>query len=200
MDSVFYLGRHGLTDDDMPNNDKVSGWLEIPLNELGKGNARKAGRFLRGKGITSITSSDTKRALQTARIISEITGVPVVESPKLRSWNMGEMQGMFHKAANPFLSFFQHNPDLIPPKGEPFRRFYNRFKAVWQATVSYVKKFPNAKPLLITHSQNLDIITWFIRDIQPGKDIEFGQGIAPGGVLEARISEDGKVSIRKLRV
>jgi len=195
----FFLVRHGLTDDDLPGHDVVSGWLEVPLNSQGRINARRAARLLRTKDITSITSSDTKRALQTAHIISEELGLPVIESDKLRSWNMGEMQGMEASVAKPFLTYFQENPSCTPPKGEKFQTFYNRFKGVWVATVAHVKKFPNAHPLLITHSQDLDIVNWFLRDIEPGKALEFGEGIKPGGVLEARVADSGEITVRKLR-
>lgn len=196
---VFYLCRHGLTDDDLPNHNVVSGWLEVPLNAQGRINARRAGRVLKDKGVTSITSSDTKRALQTAKIIAEELGLPIVESEKLRSWNMGAMQGMDHKVAEPFLTYFQKHPDVRPPEGERFRQFYNRFKGVWEATVSYVRKFPNAHPLLVTHSQDLDIVEWFLDDIEPGQSLEFGDGISPGGVLQASIDDNGEISLRKLR-
>jgi len=177
----------------------VSGWLEVPLNAQGRINARKAAQLLRSKDITSITSSDTKRAIQTARIISTELHLPVIESDRLRSWNMGEMQGLEAKVAKPFLTYFQENPTCTPPKGEKFQAFYNRFKAVWAATVAYVRKFPNARPLLVTHSQNLDIVEWFLEDIEPGNALEFGGGIKPGGILEARISDSGEITIRKLR-
>lgn len=196
---IFYLCRHGQTNDDIPSHDVVSGWLEVPLNSQGRLNARKAAGLLKTKGITSITSSDTRRALQTAKIISQEVGVPIVESEKLRSWNMGAMQGMDHEVAKPFLTYFQENPDCAPPDGEKFRSFYNSFKSVWQATLSYVKRFPNARPLLVTHSQDLDLIWWFLEDIEPGGALEFGKGIPPGGILEVNIRDSG-ISVRKLGV
>lgn len=199
MASCFYLCRHGLTNDDMPGHDVVSGWLEVPLNRQGRVNAHVAARLLKSRGITSITSSDTTRALQTAKIISGELGLPVIESEKLRSWNMGALQGVDHKVAEPFLTFFQENPNVAPPRGEKFWQFYRRFKGVWEATVAYVRKFPNARPLLVTHSQDLDIIDWFLEDVEPGCALEFGGGIRPGGILEARINDTGEISVRKLR-
>ena len=113
---------------------------------------------------------------------------------------MGALQGLDADVARPFLTFFQENPDVRPPEGEKFRQFYNRFRGVWQSTLAYVRKFPNARPLLVTHSQDLDIIEWFLEDLELGRALEFGGGIKPGGILEARIANDGEVSIRKLRL
>jgi uncharacterized phosphatase len=200
MSSTFFLLRHGLTADDMPGREKVTGWLEVGLNQAGRKNAQRAAQFLKNKNITSITTSDLKRAEQTAEIVGRELGLPLIRSEKLRSWNMGAIQGMLATAAKPFLTFFQENPEVTPPKAEKFDRFYHRFKGVWIATCAYVKKFPNAHPLLVTHSQDLDIIEWFLDDIEPGQALEFGQGIAPCGVLEVRINDEGEISLRKLKV
>jgi broad specificity phosphatase PhoE len=195
---IYYV-RHGQTNEDLPDNDLVSGWNDIPINAEGRINAARAARRLKDLGITSITSSDTLRAHQTAKIISQELGLPVVTSERLRSWNMGALQGLEHKAADPFLTFFEQNPDVRVPKGEAFRTFFNRFKGAFDHFVAYIRKFPNARPLVATHSQDLDLIEWFIRDIEPGKALEFGHGIKPGGILEVRV--DGpKISMRKLKV
>lgn len=149
--------------------------------------------------MTSITSSDTVRAAQTARIVSKHLGIPVVETERLRSWNMGSLQGMHHEAADPFLEFFEEHPDVKVPNGEAFRTFYNRFRHVFDHFVGYVKKFPNARPVVVTHSQNLDLIAWFVKGIEPGRELEFGNGITPGGILEVRVDGD-KITVRKLKV
>ena len=53
-----------MTSEDLPGNEKITGWREISLNAEGRVNAARAALYLKTKGITSITSSDTKRALQ----------------------------------------------------------------------------------------------------------------------------------------
>jgi broad specificity phosphatase PhoE len=195
----IYFVRHGMTDEDTTENDLVSGWRDTPINTQGRINAARAARKLKELRVTSITSSDTKRALQTAKIAGDYLGIPVVESDKLRSWNMGSLEGMQHTAASPFLAFFEKNPDVAVPNGEKFQTFYNRFKSAFVSLVAYSRKFPESTPAVFTHSQNLDLISWFIKGIEPGKEIEFGNGIKPGGILEVRIEGD-KITTRKLRV
>src|SRR5712672_2641235 len=145
----------------------VSGWSDVPLNKEGRLNASVAARRLKQLGITSITASDTIRAAQTAEIVSKYVGIPVVSTERLRSWHMGALEGMHHDAADPFLAFFEENPDVRVPDGERFRTFYNRFKGAFDSFVGYVKKFPQASPLVVTHSQNLDLIPWLIKGIEP---------------------------------
>lgn len=195
----IYFCRHGETNEDVPSNDRVSGWNDTPINAQGRLNAARAARKLKDLGVTSITSSDTVRARQTAEIASKHLGIPVVESDKLRSWNMGSLQGMLHETANPFLAFFEKHPDIKVPNGEKFQTFYNRFKGAFDSLVAYSRKFPEASPAVFTHSQDLDLIPWFIKGIEPGKEIEFGTGIKPGGILEVKIEGD-KITMRKLKV
>jgi broad specificity phosphatase PhoE len=195
----IYFVRHGQTNEDLPDNDLVSGWNDIAINAEGRLNAARAARRLKDLCITSLTSSDTLRAHQTAKIIGRELGLPVVLSERLRSWNMGALQGMDHKVADGFLTFFEKNPDIKIPSGEAFRTFYNRFKGAFEHFVAAMRKFPNARPLVATHSQDLDLIPWFIKGIEPGRSLEFGKGIEPGGILEVRV--DGQeIKMRKLRV
>lgn len=197
---TFYLLRHGLTDDDMPGREKVTGWLDVPLNAQGRLNAARAGRFLKRKGITHIVASELKRAEQTAQIVGRVTGLAVVESDKLVSWDMGCMAGMDVQAAKPFLTFFQKKPSQRPPEGEAFQKFYDRFKAAFYAMVSYVKRFPNSRPLMVTHSQAMDVARWFIRGIEPGGALEFGGDVPPGGVMEVNVGPEGRITLRQLRL
>lgn len=195
----IYFLRHGQTNEDLPDNDLVSGWNSVPINAQGRINAKHAAYILKSKGITSITSSDTTRALQTAKIVGKELGLPIVESERLRSWNMGALQGLDHKVADGFLAFFEKNPDIKVPEGERFRTFYNRFKTVFDYFVGYIKKFPNAVPLVVTHSQDLDLIQWFLKGVEPGRELEFGNGIKPGGILEVRV-ENSEIKMRKLKI
>jgi hypothetical protein len=112
---------------------------------------------------------------------------------------MGALQGLSHEAADPFLAFFEKHPDVKVPSGEAFRTFYNRFKNIFDYFVGYSRKFPEARPLVATHSQDLDLIQWFVRDIGPGRELEFGNGIEPGGILEVRV-DNAKINVRKLRI
>src|SRR5882724_505974 len=169
----LYFVRHGMTAEDQPGQEKVTGWREIPLDAEGRLNAARAARYLKSKCITSITSSDTLRAHQTAKIIGTSLGLPVVESDRLRSWNMGSLQGMDAQTAKGFLTFFEKSPTVRVPEGEPFQQFYNRFHGAYNTLLAFIRKFPNASPLVITHSQGLDIIPWFIKGIEPGRTLEF---------------------------
>lgn len=111
---------------------------------------------------------------------------------------MGSIEGMFSKAAKPFLQFFEKRFDLRPPKGEPFGAFYRRFKGAFWGIVSFVRKFPSSRVLVLTHSQDLDFVNWFRDGVELGKKFEFGEGLPAGGAAEVRVYEDNKITVRKI--
>lgn len=198
MSVTIFFGRHGETADDIPGREKISGWKPVALDERGRAQARKLGRFLKPKGITNILASDTKRAAQTADIVAEIVGAKVAHTDTLRSWNMGTMEGNLESAMHMFLVFFEKHPDLRVPEGEKFNIFFRRFKAAFWAAVRYVRKFEATKLAVITHSQDLDLIYWLRDGTEPGDGLEFGNDIAAGGCLAVTIADDNSITIRKV--
>jgi len=185
----FYLLRHGQTADDLPGKEKVTGVLATPLNQEGRREIEKASRRLKAIGITSITASDVKRAQQSAEIVSGYLGIPVVESPRLESWDMGSLQGILHTSAKPFLHFFAKNYDVSVPLGERFQTFYLRWKSVWLATLKHVRMYPNSRPLLVTHSQNLDLCHWFLKGQGLGKPLDRHEQ-PPGSIMEIKVNDN----------
>jgi broad specificity phosphatase PhoE len=185
-----------MTAQDAPDRNMISGWNGVSLNAEGRLNAAHAASYLKDKGITNILASDTPRAQQTARIIGQRLDLPVAESERLRSWNMGALQGMLVETAKPFLKFFEENPDVRVPQGEKFQQFYNRFRAAFNSLVAYSRRFPEASPLVVTHSQALDLIPWFLKGQEPGRALE-SLHTKPGDVL--KLVTEGDLQLRKLR-
>jgi broad specificity phosphatase PhoE len=65
------------------------------LNEHGISQAEEFGRTFRNREISGIFSSDMARAIQTARIISDITGIRYMGSnPGFRERGCGEISGL----------------------------------------------------------------------------------------------------------
>jgi 2,3-bisphosphoglycerate-dependent phosphoglycerate mutase len=83
----LWLVRHGQT---TANADGIlSGWLDVPLTELGEAQARFAARHLVGIRFDGVWSSDLARALATARIA---WGEPIPDR-RLRELHFGELEG-----------------------------------------------------------------------------------------------------------
>ena len=88
---AFYFLRHGETDWNARNLSQ--GAIDIPLNETGLAQARHAAGLLRGRGIRSIVASSLSRAHDTARIVAEAVGLPVVTDDGLREVSFGVQEG-----------------------------------------------------------------------------------------------------------
>ena len=86
------LWRHGRTTWNLEN--RFQGATDVPLDEVGLGQAISAAPALARMGPTAIISSDLERAAKTARVLGDLTGLDVVEDPGLRETDGGRWQGL----------------------------------------------------------------------------------------------------------
>ena len=91
MKKVYFV-RHGQTVWNVEN--KICGATDIELTELGHQQARDTGKKIVEEGIKAdeILYSPLIRAAETARHISEITGIPARMEPRLIEQNFGKWE------------------------------------------------------------------------------------------------------------
>ncbi len=70
------------------------GWVAIPLNEHGRQQAQRLAKYIRNIGMGALYSSDLRRAVETAEILSEQLGFPPIYDQRLRERNIGIWQGL----------------------------------------------------------------------------------------------------------
>ncbi|MCF3947412.1 histidine phosphatase family protein [Acidiphilium sp. AL] len=87
----FWFLRHGQTDYNARGLSQ--GAADIPLNDTGRAQARDAAPLLAGRGIAGIATSPMQRARETADIVNETIGVPILVEPDLREVVFGGMEG-----------------------------------------------------------------------------------------------------------
>ena len=89
----IYFVRHGQTEWNLEH--KICGITDVPLTEKGHAQAMETGEKILASGITAdeILHSPLQRAVDTARHISEITGIPMREEPRLTEQNFGRFEG-----------------------------------------------------------------------------------------------------------
>jgi broad specificity phosphatase PhoE len=77
MSIKAYIIRHGVTD----KSPASEGWSNIPLNELGKSQARSAALFIAGQKVqpTFAVSSDLQRAVDTCEIAAKVLDIKVLK-------------------------------------------------------------------------------------------------------------------------
>lgn len=93
METVLFLVRHGETVDNA--RQIMQGQTQGCLNEKGREQARVVAERLAAESIDAIVASDLRRAIQTAEMIAEPHGLPVVTTPLLRERDWGGFTGRF---------------------------------------------------------------------------------------------------------
>lgn len=96
------LWRHGRTASNAGG--RFQGQLDIPLDELGRVQAKDAAERLAAEvagqvsgGACRVVSSDLSRAHDTALTLSTRLGLPVVTDPRLREISVGGWEGLLHE-------------------------------------------------------------------------------------------------------
>jgi probable phosphoglycerate mutase len=88
---VIYLARHGETDDNARR--VVQGWIDTPLNDRGREQARELAAAVKDLGLAAIWTSQLARALETAQIVGESLGIEPRVDDRLAESQRGSWEG-----------------------------------------------------------------------------------------------------------
>jgi 2,3-bisphosphoglycerate-dependent phosphoglycerate mutase len=116
------LVRHGQSQWNLEN--RFTGWVDVPLTDVGRKEARAAGEKLKGIRFDKAYTSDLKRAQETLRIILEVigqTGLPVEKNAALNERHYGALQGLNKaetaaKYGDQQVHIWRRSYDVPPPK------------------------------------------------------------------------------------
>ncbi|HEV7654012.1 MAG TPA: histidine phosphatase family protein [Mycobacteriales bacterium] len=86
------LWRHGRTGWNVEH--RFQGQSDPPLDDVGKAQSAASARLLVPYGPAAIVSSDLARAVQTARPLADLVGLPIAIDPRLRERSMGRWEGL----------------------------------------------------------------------------------------------------------
>src|SRR5579859_829005 len=96
MGRLLYIGRHGETD--WNAQARWQGHTDVPLNEVGRAQARALASTLRAAGasaLAAVVASDLARAKETAHIVAAELGVRLAYvDPDLRERAIGLFEGL----------------------------------------------------------------------------------------------------------
>lgn len=117
--SYVYFTRHGQTVWNVEN--KICGATDIALTDFGHEQAIATGKKILEEGIRAdeILYSPLIRAAETARHISEITGIPRREEPRLKEQNFGKWESTprdgadFKKAKELFVCNYEGGESML---------------------------------------------------------------------------------------
>ena len=123
----MYLVRHGRTE--LNQNNCFRGNKDVPLSKEGRGDVEEAGEFLQSLDAEPlfIISSNKVRATESAKILSDMFGAPVHETPELGALDVGKFSGKPRNKENvEELQKYIQNPETPIPGGESLDDFKSR--------------------------------------------------------------------------
>lgn len=149
----FYFLRHGETD--WNKRQLIQGYTDIPLNDNGRQQARTAIPFISSLEIDCIVASPLSRAHETATIVNEVLGKPLLVDEGLRERNFGMFEG---KEVNEMLAIRQgmieeglpseENGYPCPPEAEPYGIFKDR---ILGALARHLDTYAEENILFVAH-------------------------------------------------
>ena len=127
--SILVLLRHGESQWNLEN--RFTGWVDVPLTEKGREEARRSGRLLAAGGFRfdRCFTSELQRAQETLRIALEAMGVPdlpVERDQALNERHYGDLQGLnkaetAKKFGDEQVHIWRRSYDVAPPNGESLK-------------------------------------------------------------------------------
>lgn len=166
---VVYFTRHGQTVWNVEN--KICGATDIELTKLGHEQAIKLGEQIKREGlpIDEILYSPLVRAAETARHISEITGIKMRCEPRLKEQNFGKYESTprdgleFKEAKTHFINHFEGGESMF----QMAQRIYNLLDDIKQE--SGEKTY-----LLVAHNGIARFLKSYFEDMENTEFAAFG--------------------------
>ena len=144
MAKYFYFTRHGQTVWNVEN--KICGATDIALTDLGHQQAAELGERILKEGIKidEILYSPLMRAADTAKHISEVTGIPAREELRLKEQNFGKYESTPRKGGESTLRLAQRIYNLLDDiKKEDKVYLLVAHNGISRAIESYVRDMSN---------------------------------------------------------
>ncbi len=105
--------------------DRFTGWVDVPLTQLGRDEARAAGRKLASTSLDVAYTSSLTRAQVTLQTIMDTMGIdlPVIRDQALNERHYGDLQGLnkaqtAEKFGKEQVHIWRRSYDVPPPNGE----------------------------------------------------------------------------------
>ncbi|MDO8729713.1 MAG: 2,3-bisphosphoglycerate-dependent phosphoglycerate mutase [Candidatus Omnitrophota bacterium] len=201
--STLVLIRHGQSQWNLEN--RFTGWVDVPLTENGRAEARWAGKSLKGLTVrfdvayTSVLS----RAIETLSIVQSELGqqkIPVFQNQALNERHYGDLQGLNKdetrkKFGDEQVKLWRRSYDTAPPGGESLKDTAARTLPYFESRI-----LPDLKAgknvLVAAHGNSLRSIVMFLDKLTQEQVLALE--IATGVPILYEIAGDGSVQSKKI--
>lgn len=155
----LYLVRHGQTD---MNKEKLYyGWTDCPINEIGIKQGQTLYGFFKNVVCDKVITSDLKRSVETAEIITKGKNIVLDKRKEFRELNFGLWEGKHYKILQQEYpeAFEQWGKDwknFCIPEGEAFFAFYERIRKALEQVIKETAEEETV--LLVTHNGVMSVM------------------------------------------
>lgn len=194
---ILALVRHGESIWNAQN--RFTGWIDVPLSEKGREEARRAGRAVKKAGLrfdVAYTSA-LRRAQHTLDLMLEEMGVdlPVIRDQALNERMYGDLQGlnkddMRAKYGEHIVQLWRRSYDIPPPNGESLKDTASRTLPFYErAILGDIRQGLNV--LVVAHGNSNRSIVMALDRLSPEQVLQLNLETGVPYVYE--LSEFGEV-------
>lgn len=180
---ILVLTRHGQSLWNLEN--RFTGWVDVPLTEQGKDEARRAGEKLRGMKLDVAYTSALRRAQHTLDLILETMplDIPIIRDQALNERHYGDLSGlnkddMRKKFGEEQVHIWRRSYDVAPPNGESLKDTCARTEPFFErAIMGDVRQGKNV--LVAAHGNSNRSIVMTLEKMTPEEilALELGTGV-----------------------
>ena len=193
--SNLVLVRHGQSEWNKKN--LFTGWKDPDLTELGVDEAVKAGKLLKGRGLSFdiMYTSNLFRAQETGRLILEqmsLSHIEVIKDLSLNERNYGDLAGLNkdearEKWGDEQVHVWRRSFDIPPPGGESLKNTAERVLPYFNSEI--LPKIKESQNILIAaHGNSLRALIMELEKISPEEIVKLE--VATGDPIVYRCSDN----------
>jgi len=201
--ATLVLVRHGQSQWNLEN--KFTGWIDIPLTEAGRAEAKQGGEAIQGEGLVFDVAftSVLIRAIETLEIILKILGQEALATLKDQALNerhYGNLQGlnkdeMRKKFGAEQVKLWRRSYDVAPPGGEALKDTAARTLPYFQSKI--LPELAAGKNVLVSaHGNSLRSIVMELDHLSPEEVVALE--IPTGVPIRYDFTPEGKVASKTI--
>lgn len=163
----IYVVRHGQTDYNI--NGLFQGRKDIPLNSVGIKQAEETAQKFKSIPVDIILVSPLTRAKETAKYISNVTGIKPVIEQDLIERNFGDMEGKPNREDCNIKMLLDYEKNYNICNVEPIQSL---FKRVSDCLDKIIDKYMGKNVVLVTHGGVAQAIDIYFHGFPENKDLQ----------------------------
>ncbi len=177
---------------------RFGGHTATPLSARGHRQAELTARILKSESLTAIYSSDLARAIETARPLSNLTGLPIHGTNAFRERSVGVMEGLTFEAAaqqhpEQYAALLRRDFEHVLTGGESYRQLLDRAR---QKLDDIIEQNRGGKIAVFSHTGTICILALHLMGALDAPELKpVWISSANCGITRFELREDGFVRV-----